>query len=176
MEGAKKMNVIETENLSKTFRVRQKEKGMKGSLKAIFKPQIQKIQAVDRISFHVEEGEILAFIGPNGAGKSTTIKMLTGILCPDSGSIKVLGLDPVRQRKQLAYEIGTVFGQKEQLWTHLTPYDNFCFFGAIYDIPGGEMKSGSRNFQTPLRLAPLSIRLCGTFPWGSAYAVRLLRP
>ena len=134
------MNVIETENLSKTFRVRQKEKGMKGSLKAIFKPQIQKIQAVDRISFHVEEGEILAFIGPNGAGKSTTIKMLTGILCPDSGSIKVLGLDPVRQRKQLAYEIGTVFGQKEQLWTHLTPYDNFCFFGAIYDIPGGEMK------------------------------------
>ena len=56
MEGAKKMNVIETENLSKTFRVRQKEKGMKGSLKAIFKPQIQKIQAVDRISFHVEEG------------------------------------------------------------------------------------------------------------------------
>ncbi|MCI7242111.1 MAG: ATP-binding cassette domain-containing protein [Bacilli bacterium] len=60
--------------------------------------------------------------------------MLTGILYPDSGNIKVLGLDPTKERKRLAYEIGTVFGQKEQLWTHLTPYDNFKFFGAIYDI------------------------------------------
>lgn len=81
---------------------------------------------------------MLAFIGPNGAGKSTTIKMLTGILCPDGGSVRVLGLDPVKRRKQLAYQIGTVFGQKEQLWTHLTPYDNFRFFGAIYDIPDRE--------------------------------------
>ena len=86
------------------------------------------------VSFEVEEGEIIAFIGPNGAGKSTTIKMLTGILYPDSGDIKVLGLNPVTQRKELAYKIGTVFGQKEQLWMHLTPYDNFKFFGAIYDI------------------------------------------
>lgn len=134
------MNAIETENLSKTFCIRQKEKGMAGSLKAIFNPQIQHIKAVDRISFQVEEGEILAFIGPNGAGKSTTIKMLTGILCPDEGSIRVLGFDPSRQRKRLAYEIGTVFGQKEQLWTHLTPYDNFSFFGAVYDIPDRELK------------------------------------
>mgnify|MGYP004451737541 FL=1 len=84
---------------------------------------------------NIEKGEIIAFIGPNGAGKSTTIKMLTGILYPDSGSIKVMGIDPVKERKKLAYEIGTVFGQKEQLWTHLTPYDNFKFFAAIYDIP-----------------------------------------
>lgn len=134
------MNAIETENLSKTFRIRQKEQGMKGSLKAIFNPQQKNIQAVDQISFHVAEGEMLAFIGPNGAGKSTTIKMLTGILCPDGGKIRVLGMDPSRERKQLAYKIGTVFGQKEQLWTHLTPYDNFCFFGAIYDIPDKEIK------------------------------------
>ena len=78
---------------------------------------------------------MIAFIGPNGAGKSTTIKMMTSILYPDKGSIKVMGLDPSRDRKALSYEIGTVFGQKEQLWTHLTPYDNFKFFGAIYDIP-----------------------------------------
>ena len=78
---------------------------------------------------------MLAFIGPNGAGKSTTIKMLTGILYPTSGEIKIMDLDPSKQRKQLAYKIGTVFGQKEQLWTHLTPYDNFKFFGAIYDMP-----------------------------------------
>ena len=83
---------------------------------------------------------MLAFIGPNGAGKSTTIKMLTGILYPDGGNVKVLGLDPTKRRKQLAYQIGTVFGQKEQLWTHLTPYDNFRFFGAIYDIPDREIE------------------------------------
>ena len=78
---------------------------------------------------------MIAFIGPNGAGKSTSIKMMTGILFPDKGEIDVLGLDPKKDRKHLAYEIGCVFGQKEQLWTHLTPYDNFKFFGAIYDIP-----------------------------------------
>lgn len=132
------MYAIEAEDLSKTFRVRIKEKGMRGSIRAILRPQVEKITAVDRVSFTVEEGEMLAFIGPNGAGKSTTIKMLTGILCPDGGSVRVLGLDPVKRRKQLAYQIGTVFGQKEQLWTHLTPYDNFRFFGAIYDIPDRE--------------------------------------
>lgn len=132
------MKVIEVEGLSKTFRVKQKENGLGGSVKAIFHPRTEEIRAVDNVSFEVEEGEILAFIGPNGAGKSTTIKMLTGILRPDGGSARVLGLEPSKKRKKLAYGIGTVFGQKEQLWTHLTPYDNFRFFGAIYDIPDGE--------------------------------------
>lgn len=132
------MKAIEAKNLSKTFRVKQKEKGMKGSIKAIFHPHTEEIHAVNNVSFSVEEGEILAFIGPNGAGKSTTIKMLTGILYPDDGCVEVLGINPVKKRKQLAYQIGTVFGQKEQLWTHLTPYDNFRFFGAIYDIPDKE--------------------------------------
>ncbi len=132
------MEAIRAENLSKTFRVKRKEKGIKGSVKSVLHPQAQEIKAVDGVSFTVEEGEILAFIGPNGAGKSTTIKMLTGILYPDGGSLEVLGLNPTKRRKQLAYEIGTVFGQKEQLWTHLTPYDNFRFFGAIYDIPEKE--------------------------------------
>ena len=132
------MKVIEAEELSKNFRVKQKEKGMKGSIKAVFHPRTEEIRAVDKVSFDVEEGEILAFIGPNGAGKSTTIKMLTGILYPDSGEVEVLGINPVKKRKQLAYQIGTVFGQKEQLWTHLTPYDNFCFFGAIYDLSRDE--------------------------------------
>lgn len=147
------MNVIETEALSKTFRIRQKEKGMKGSLKAILRPQTKNITAVDQISFHVEEGEMLAFIGPNGAGKSTTIKMLTGILCPDGGNVRVLGMDPSKERKQLAYQIGTVFGQKEQLWTHLTPYDNFCFFGAIYDIPDKEIRERIEELSDTFELA-----------------------
>jgi len=129
------MKVIEVNKLSKTFKVKLKEKGLKGSLKSIIKPKYKTIKAVKNISFEVEKGEIIAFIGPNGAGKSTTIKMLTGILYPEKGDINILGLDPKKDRKKLAYEIGTVFGQKEQLWTHLTPYDNFKFFGAIYDIP-----------------------------------------
>ena len=132
------MTVINVEHLSKTFKVKEKSKGFIGSMKTIIKPKFKEIQAVKDISFKVEEGEIIAFIGPNGAGKSTTIKMLTGILYPDSGNIEVLGIDPSKKRKKLAYEIGTVFGQKEQLWMHLTPYDNFKFFGSIYDIPEKE--------------------------------------
>lgn len=134
------MAIIEVKKLSKTFKVKEKEKGLKGSLKAFIKPKYKVIKAVKNISFSVEKGEIIAFIGPNGAGKSTTIKMLTGILYPSSGNISVMGLDPQNDRKKLAYEIGTVFGQKEQLWTHLTPYDNFKFFGAIYDIPDARVE------------------------------------
>lgn len=146
------MKAIEVTDLSKTFRVKQKEKGMKGSFKAIVHPRFEEIRAVDNISFDVEEGDILAFIGPNGAGKSTTIKMLTGILYPEGGNINVLGIDPVKERKQLAYEIGTVFGQKEQLWTHLTPYDNFRFFGAIYDIPDKDIEGRIRELSDTFSL------------------------
>lgn len=141
------MSVISVKNLNKLFKVKEKEKGFIGSLKAIVKPRYKEIKAVDNISFEVEEGEIIAFIGPNGAGKSTTIKMLTGILYPDSGSIEVLGINPTKARKKLAYEIGTVFGQKEQLWMHLTAYDNFKFFGAIYDIPEKETRKAHRRIK-----------------------------
>lgn len=128
------MNAIEVKHLSKEFKIKLKGKGFLGSLKSIVKPKYKKIKAVDNVSFSVEKGEVIAFIGPNGAGKSTTIKMLTGILYPDKGEVSITGINPVKERKKLAYEIGTVFGQKEQLWTHLTPYDNFKFFGAIYDL------------------------------------------
>lgn len=134
------MSVIKVKNLSKTFKVKLKEKGFKGSLKSLVKPKYKIIKAVRDISFEVEKGEMIAFIGPNGAGKSTSIKMMTGILFPDKGEIDILGLDPKKDRKKLAYEIGCVFGQKEQLWTHLTPYDNFKFFGAIYDIPNSKVE------------------------------------
>ena len=129
------MAIIKVDKLSKNFKVKIKEKGLKGSLKSIIKPKYKIVKAVKNISFEVKKGEMIAFIGPNGAGKSTSIKMMTGILFPDKGNIDILGLDPSKDRKSLAYSIGCVFGQKEQLWTHLTPYDNFKFFGAIYDIP-----------------------------------------
>lgn len=134
------MTVISVKNLIKTFKVKEKEKGFIGSIKSILKPRYKEVKAVKNISFEVEEGEVIAFIGPNGAGKSTTIKMLTGILYPDSGNIEVLGINPIKERKKLAYEIGTVFGQKEQLWMHLTVYDNLKFFGAVYDIQEKEIE------------------------------------
>lgn len=146
------MKAIQAENLSKTFRVRTKEHGMKGSVRAVFQPQMEEVKAVDKVSFEVDEGEVLAFIGPNGAGKSTTIKMLTGILYPDGGRVEVLGINPVKKRKRLAYEIGTVFGQKEQLWTHLTPYDNFKFFAAIYDITDREADARIRELSETFEL------------------------
>ena len=129
------MKAIEVKNLTKDFKVKKKYKG-KEKFKHLFsKKEVNIKHAVNDISFDVEEGECLAFIGPNGAGKSTTIKMLTGILYPTSGSVSVLGLNPSKQRVKLSYNIGTVFGQKEQLWVHLSAYDNFMFFGSIYDIP-----------------------------------------
>ena len=128
------MHAIEAKGLNKLYRARIKEEGLGASFHALVKPTYKEIQAVDDISFSVEQGEILAFIGPNGAGKSTTIKMLTGILHPSSGEISVLGLDPVKQRRKLSYRIGTVFGQKSQLWFHLPPTDSFALLGAIYDV------------------------------------------
>jgi len=127
------MNVIEVNNLRKEFVSKKKRVKVNGKTSLFKKDKVIK-RAVDDISFCVNEGEALAFIGPNGAGKSTTIKMLTGILYPTSGSVKVMGLDPSKDRIKLSYQIGTVFGQKEQLWVHLSAMDNFKFFGAIYDI------------------------------------------
>ena len=132
------MNVIEVKNLTKEF-VSKKRKTKENGKKFLFKREKVIKKAVDDISFTVKEGEALAFIGPNGAGKSTTIKMLTGILYPTGGEISVLGYDPSKERIKLSYKIGTVFGQKEQLWVHLSAYENFKFFGAIYDIEKKEL-------------------------------------
>lgn len=145
-------NVIEIKKLSKTFKIKEKEKGFVGSLKSIIKPKYKIKKAVNNLSLTVEKGEVIAFIGPNGAGKSTTIKMLTGILCPTKGEAIVAGINPAKQRKKLAYKIGTVFGQKEQLWTHLTPYDNFKFFGAIYDLKNYEIEKRIKELNDTLEL------------------------
>lgn len=144
--------IIEIKHLSKTFKIKEKEKGFKGSLKSIIKPKYKLKKAVNNINLSIDKGEIIAFIGPNGAGKSTTIKMLTGILCPSSGHAIVSGINPAKQRKKLAYKIGTVFGQKEQLWTHLTPYDNFKFFGAIYDLKDYEIEKRIKELNDTLEL------------------------
>jgi ABC-2 type transport system ATP-binding protein len=128
------MSIIEVEGLAKEFQLKQKAPGLRGSLQAVWRPQMTTITAVQSVSFCLEEGEMLAFIGPNGAGKSTTIKMLTGILYPSGGHASVLGLNPWQQRRQLAYRIGSVFGQKPQLWYHLPAEDTFRLFARIYEL------------------------------------------
>lgn len=134
------MSIITVENLQKNFKIKTKDEGLKGSLRSLVSPSYKEIQAVNNISFNVDKGEVLAFIGPNGAGKSTTIKMLTGILHPTSGNINVLGLNPHVDRKKLSFNIGTVFGQKSQLWFHLPPLDSFNLLGHIYELDSSTLK------------------------------------
>ena len=128
------MTVIQTERLHKTFVTKRKRAGFGGSMKALIHPERQETTALREISFAMEAGEVLGFIGPNGAGKSTTIKILTGILHPTSGNARVLGRVPWEERRQLAYHIGTVFGQRPQLWYHLPAIDTLNLFGKIYEM------------------------------------------
>lgn len=129
--------MIEVNNLRKIFMKQIKGKGIKGRLF----PQKEEFVAIKDISFSIKKGEIVAFVGPNGAGKSTTIKMLTGIVHPTSGKIKVAGLNPTKQRKQLAYKIGCMFGQKSALWMHLPAIDTYRLLAAMYDIPANDIEA-----------------------------------
>jgi ABC-2 type transport system ATP-binding protein len=128
------MTIIEVNGLTKTFRTRERGAGLASSLRSFVAPRYREREAVKPICFALERGEVLAFIGPNGAGKSTTIKMLTGILHPTSGSARVLGYVPWRQRRQLAFHIASIYGQKSQLWYHLPPQDTFNLLAQIYEL------------------------------------------
>ncbi|KAB2902865.1 MAG: ATP-binding cassette domain-containing protein [Anaerolineae bacterium] len=128
------MPIITLQELKKVFRLKQKAPGLRGSFRALLRPEYQTVEAVKGISLEMEQGELLAFIGPNGAGKSTTIKMLTGILYPSSGEASVLGYIPWQQRRELSYHIGSIFGQKPQLWYHLPPIDTFELFAHLYEL------------------------------------------
>ncbi len=134
------MCIIQVHGLTKTFDTKIKAPGFSGSFQSMFRPQFKSVNAVDHVDFNVEQGEMLAFIGPNGAGKSTTIKMLTGILQPSEGSIDVMGYHPMNDRQSMSYHIGTVFGQKSQLWFHLPPEDSFRLLGKLYEIDDHTLK------------------------------------
>ena len=124
---------IEVENLSKVFKVRVRAAGLGAAVRQLFAAPTRDVVAVDGVSFTIEKGERVAFVGPNGAGKSTTLKMLSGILHPTGGDARVLGHVPWRDRMRLAYRIGTVFGQRTQLWYHLPAADTFSLLARIYD-------------------------------------------
>lgn len=125
------MSIIAVENLRKDFRYTRRKPGLSG----LFDRETKIIEAVGGISLAIAERERVAIIGPNGAGKSTTLKMLSGILEPTSGTARVLGLVPWKERRALAYRIGVVFGQRSQLWAELPARDSFALLRRIYDVP-----------------------------------------
>ncbi|MBI3977661.1 MAG: ATP-binding cassette domain-containing protein [Chloroflexi bacterium] len=147
--------VVDVRGLRKVFRVKEKAPGLGGSLRAMIRPRHHDVEAVRGIDFAIQPGEVVAFIGPNGAGKSTTIKMLTGILHPTSGSARVLGLVPWQQRQELAHRIAAIFGQRSQLWYHLPPVDSFELLARIYDLDGADYRRRLARLVEQFEIGPL---------------------
>jgi ABC-2 type transport system ATP-binding protein len=149
------MPIIQVERLRKVFKIPRKEPGLRGAFKALFLPKYEDKVAVDEISFCVEPGEIVGYIGVNGAGKSTTIKMLTGILLPTAGSVRVMGRDPHRDRIANARQIGVVFGQRTQLWWDLAFIESLNLVAKIYQVPEARYKQLLDGFAETLELKEL---------------------
>lgn len=133
-KGVEKMSFISVKNISKTFKVSKKKSGIKETLKSFFKREYKYIDAIKDISFEIEEGSIVGYLGKNGAGKSTTIKILSGILLPDSGTCKIDGLTPWLDRKKYVSKIGVVFGARSQLWWDIPAEETFNLLKDIYEI------------------------------------------
>ena len=148
------MPIIEVEELRKVFAVSRRREGA-GRLLARWRRETVAVRAVDGISFEVAAGEMVGYIGPNGAGKSTTIKMLTGILVPSGGRVRVAGLDPSRRRVELARRIGVVFGQRTQLWWDLPLRDSFELLRYIYRVPAERFRANLDGFAELLDLGPI---------------------
>ena len=130
--------MIVVEHLDKTFKKTVKQPGLKAGFKSLFKPQIETFEAVKDLNFEIPKGEIFGFIGANGAGKSTTIKMLTGILTPTSGTCLINGKNPQKNRTAYVKDIGVVFGQRTQLWWDLALQETYSVLKEIYDISDTE--------------------------------------
>ena len=130
--------MIVVEHLDKTFKKTVKQPGLKAGFKSLFKPQIETFEAVKDLNFEIPKGEIFGFIGANGAGKSTTIKMLTWILTPTSGTCLINGKNPQKNRTAYVKDIGVVFGQRTQLWWDLALQETYSVFKEIYDISDTE--------------------------------------
>jgi ABC-2 type transport system ATP-binding protein len=149
------MTAIQVEALLKIYQIPKKDPGVAGAVKALFRPKFEAKRAVDGISFKVERGEMVGYIGVNGAGKSTTIKLLTGILVPSGGEVRVLGRDPHRQRVANAREIGVVFGQRTQLWWDLAFVESLNLVAKIYEVEPRRYQARLAKFTELLDLGDL---------------------
>ena len=159
--------------MRKVFRSRKRTSGTLGALRSFFSRDYEDRVAVDNVTFGLEPGELVGYIGPNGAGKSTTIKMLTGILVPTSGIVRVAGYVPWKQRRENARNIGVIFGQRSQLYWDLPLIESFELLRAIYGVPRDEYRRNLDEFvqilemkgflQTPVRQLSLGQRMRGDF-------------
>lgn len=167
------MPIIRTRGLRKVFRSVKRVPGAAGALRTLFSRSYEDKVAVRDVDMDIEAGELVGYIGPNGAGKSTTIKMLTGILVPTSGTVEVAGIVPYRDRKRNARNIGVVFGQRSQLYWDLPLIESFELLRAIYSVPRDRYKHNLATFtrilemepflHTPVRQLSLGQRMRGDF-------------
>jgi ABC-2 type transport system ATP-binding protein len=134
------MAIIEADGLTKTYRVFQKKDGLLGAFRGLYRREYKEVRAVDRVSFSIEPGEMVAFLGPNGAGKTTTLKMLSGLIYPTSGTAQVLGFTPSQRADAFRRQFALVMGQKNQLWWDLPAADSFQLHREIYSLPAAEFK------------------------------------
>ncbi len=147
--------MIQVEHLTKTYRISRREGGLLQAVKALGRRETQSVRALDDISFHISDGEIVGYIGPNGAGKSSTIKILSGILVPDSGVCRVNGRVPWKERKRHVAEIGVVFGQRSQLWWDVPVTDSFALLRDIYRVDEARYRKNVEELTELLDLGEL---------------------
>ena len=145
--------MITLENISKTFRVSKRQAGFGRAVKAVFSREHELIKALDGVSFSIDDGEMVGYIGPNGAGKSTTVKIMCGILTPDSGNCIIDGRIPWKEREAHVKDIGVVFGQRSQLWWDVPVADSFELIRDIYSV---DSKQYSNNLNELTELLSLS--------------------
>ena len=163
------MPVISVKNVCKDYTVYQNRSGFAGALVSLFKPLSKSVNAVKSLSFDIAEGEFVGFIGENGAGKSTTIKMMSGILFPTSGTVHTMGLEPYKKRRENAANIGVVFGQRTRLIWALPMLDSFALYKELYKIPTDRYERNVKMFidmldmgayaNTPVRQLSLGQRM-----------------
>ena len=149
------MSQIVVENLVKRFRVAERSPGILGALRGVVHRRYHTVDALDGVSFSIEPGELVGYIGPNGAGKSTTVKIISGILVPDSGRCEILGRVPWRERQEHVRDIGVVFGQRTQLWWDLPVIESFDLLRDIYRVPRAEYARNRDEFIDVLDLGSL---------------------
>ncbi|GAC1395769.1 MAG: ATP-binding cassette domain-containing protein [Chloroflexota bacterium] len=163
--------MIEASDLRKAFRVPAGGAGIRGGVRGLLTRTSREVEAVAGLSFAIEQGEMVGCVGPNGAGKSTTVKMLTGILVPTSGEVRVLGLDPARHRRDVARRVGVVFGQRTQLWWDLPLLASLDLLRHMYRVPPERFRQNLALFkdlldlkdflETPVRQLSLGQRMRG---------------
>ncbi len=147
--------MITMENICKSYRVAKRSAGMKEACKSLFRRGTEEIRALSDVSFQIAEGEMVGYIGPNGAGKSSTIKILSGILTPDSGTCLIDGRIPWKERREHVKRIGVVFGQRSQLWWDIPVIDSFQLLKEIYSISVSDYNSTLEELTELLQLGEI---------------------